>query len=164
MITYRGRMALRDSARVLGYSPGTIDAWAGRVGPYEQLSVLAGGEGAAGAAPDPDAVPEQVLELARQLERRPRHLGIHSGGMVIVDRPLSQVVPIEWATMADRTVLQWDKDDCAAAGLVKFDLLGLGMLGALHDSFDLIREHHGDARACTTSRRTATRRPTRSTR
>ena len=171
VITYRGRMALRDSARVLGYSPGTIDAWAGRIGPYEQLSVVAGAEAvsrpdsdpvsgpgsatatAAGTGtvsaqapappPDPEAVPAQVLELARQLERRPRHLGIHSGGMVIVDRPLSQVVPIEWATMADRTVLQWDKDDCAAAGLVKFDLLGLGMLGALHDSFDLIREHHG---------------------
>ncbi|MFC6935835.1 OB-fold nucleic acid binding domain-containing protein [Actinomadura yumaensis] len=73
----------------------------------------------------------------------PRHLGIHSGGMVIADRPVGQICPIEWARMEDRSVLQWDKDDCAAAGLVKFDLLGLGMLAALHDAFDLVAEHHG---------------------
>ncbi|MEY9932998.1 error-prone DNA polymerase [Catenulispora sp. GP43] len=131
VITYRARLALRDSARVLGYSPGTVDAWAGGIGPHE--GVPAAGED----------VPEQVLELAGQLQRRPRHLGIHNGGMVIVDRPLAQVVPIEWARREGRTVLQWDKDDCAAAGLVKFDLLGLGMLGAIHDALELIAEHHG---------------------
>jgi len=131
VITYRARLALRDSARVLGYSPGTVDAWAGSIGPHE-------------STPDGSQdVPDQVLELAGQLQRRPRHLGIHNGGMVIVDRPLAQVVPIEWARREGRTVLQWDKDDCAAAGLVKFDLLGLGMLGAIHDALDLIAEHHG---------------------
>jgi error-prone DNA polymerase len=88
-------------------------------------------------------IPEQVMELARQVQRFPRHLGIHSGGMVICDRPVVEVCPVEWATMKDRSVLQWDKDDCAAVGLVKFDLLGLGMLSALHDTVDLVRAHHG---------------------
>ena len=71
----------------------------------------------------------------------PRHLGIHSGGMVMADRPLVEFCPVEWARMEGRSVLQWDKDDCAAAGLVKFDLLGLGMLTMLHLAVDLVREH-----------------------
>jgi error-prone DNA polymerase len=62
--------------------------------------------------------------------------------MVLAHQPVSEIVPVEWATMADRSVLQWDKDDCAAIGLVKFDLLGLGMLSALHYMIDLIAEHH----------------------
>ncbi|WP_045878296.1 error-prone DNA polymerase [Pseudofrankia sp. DC12] len=107
--------------------------------------------GEAGAArPRPDganqentAVPAEVVGLAGQLLGFPRHLGIHSGGMVICDRPVAEVVPVEWARMPGRTVIQWDKDDCAVAGLVKFDLLGLGMLGALHLAFALIRDHHG---------------------
>ena len=73
----------------------------------------------------------------------PRHLGIHSGGMVMADRPLLEFCPIEWARMEGRSVLQWDKDDCAAAGLVKFDLLGLGMLTMLHIAVDLVREYEG---------------------
>ena len=83
------------------------------------------------------------MELARQVQRFPRHLGIHSGGMVICDRPVVEVCPVEWATMKDRSVLQWDKDDCAAVGLVKFDLLGLGMLSALRTTVDLVSRHHG---------------------
>jgi hypothetical protein len=78
------------------------------------------------------------------MQRLPRHLGIHSGGMVICDRPVGEVCPVEWARMPGRTVLQWDKDDCAYAGLVKFDLLGLGMLAALHDCFDLVEKHYGE--------------------
>jgi error-prone DNA polymerase len=77
------------------------------------------------------------------MQRLPRHLGIHSGGMVICDRPVGEVCPVEWARMPGRTVLQWDKDDCAYAGLVKFDLLGLGMLAALRDCFDLVEKHYG---------------------
>ncbi len=96
--------------------------------------------------PAPDGVngelPDDVIELAVQFEDLPRHLGIHSGGMVMCDRPVIEVCPVEWGRMANRTVLQWDKDDCAAAGLVKFDLLGLGMLSALHYSVDLIEQHH----------------------
>ncbi|NKB41030.1 MAG: error-prone DNA polymerase, partial [Ilumatobacter sp.] len=83
------------------------------------------------------------LELAAQVEDAPRHLGIHSGGMVICDRPVVEVCPVEWGRMNKRSVLQWDKDDCAATGLVKFDLLGLGMLSALHYAVDLVREHRG---------------------
>ena len=88
-------------------------------------------------------VPEPVMALARQIQGFPRHLGIHSGGMVICDRPVVEVCPVEWARMENRSVLQWDKDDCAAVGLVKIDLLGLGMLTALHLGVDLIREAHG---------------------
>ena len=89
------------------------------------------------------ASPSRCSSWPRQVEDAPRHLGIHSGGMVICDRPVIEVCPVEWGRMEDRSVLQWDKDDCAAAGLVKFDLLGLGMLSALHYAVDLIREHRG---------------------
>src|SRR5699024_11450964 len=71
-------------------------------------------------------------------------LGIHSGGMVICDRPVIDVVPVEWATKPGRTVVQWDKDDCADAGLVKFDLLGLGMLTALKIAFTTVRDLTGE--------------------
>ncbi|CAN5687031.1 hypothetical protein BH10ACT1_BH10ACT1_01880 [soil metagenome] len=91
-----------------------------------------------GAGLDHD-IPIEVLELAAEVEHFPRHLGIHSGGMVICDRPIIEVCPVEWGRMADRSVLQWDKDDCAAAGLVKFDLLGLGMLTGLHHMVDFVR-------------------------
>ena len=87
--------------------------------------------------------PEPVLGLAREVQDFPRHLGIHSGGMVLCDRPVSEVCPVEWARMAERSVLQWDKDDCARAGLVKFDMLGLGMLSALHATSDHIKAFYG---------------------
>jgi error-prone DNA polymerase len=132
VITYKARSAVRDMGRALGYAPGQLDAWSKQVdawGPVE-------------ATVEHD-IPSQVMELARQVQRFPRHLGIHSGGMVICDRPVVEVCPVEWATMKDRSVLQWDKDDCAAVGLVKFDLLGLGMLSALHNTVDLVSRHHG---------------------
>ena len=88
-------------------------------------------------------MPQLALDLADQVLDFPRHLGIHSGGMVLADRPLIEFCPVEWARMEDRSVLQWDKDDCASAGLVKFDLLGLGMLTMLHLAVDLVREHEG---------------------
>ena len=84
-----------------------------------------------------------MIDLATQIQNLPRHMGIHSGGMVICDRPIADVCPVEWARMENRSVLQWDKDDCAAIGLVKFDLLGLGMLSALHYAIDLLAEHKG---------------------
>ncbi len=129
VISYRPRMAVRDAARALGFSPGQQDAWSRQLSPHEPLP--------------PDGIPEAVTELADRMQRLPRHLGIHSGGMVICDRPIGEVCPVEWARMPGRSVLQWDKDDCAAVGLVKFDLLGLGMLSALHDTFDLVARHHG---------------------
>ena len=132
VITYRPRSAVRDMGRALGYAPGQLDAWSKQVDAWGPLE----------ATVEHD-IPAQVMELARELLRFPRHLGIHSGGMVICDRPVVEVCPVEWATMRDRSVLQWDKDDCAAVGLVKFDLLGLGMLSALHGAVDLVRAHHG---------------------
>jgi error-prone DNA polymerase len=81
--------------------------------------------------------------MAEQMLRLPRHLGIHSGGMVLCKGPVIDVCPVEWATMPGRTVLQWDKDDCADAGLVKFDLLGLGMLTALRLAFTWVKEIEG---------------------
>ena len=121
VITYRGRSAVRDMARALGYAPGQQDAW----------------------SKVPDSAPGDVRALAAEVSSLPRHLGIHSGGMVICDRPIADVCPTEWARMPGRSVLQWDKDDCAAIGLVKFDLLGLGMLSALHYAIDLVAEHKG---------------------
>ncbi|TVT21075.1 DNA polymerase III subunit alpha, partial [Amycolatopsis rhizosphaerae] len=135
VITYRARSALRDAAKALGYSPGQQDSWSKQVDRWAGIAATAGQR-------DHD-IPAPVLELAARFEDLPRHLGIHSGGMVICDRPVSEVVPVEWARMPGRTVLQWDKDDCAAVGLVKFDLLGLGMLSALHYMLDLVREHEG---------------------
>ncbi|MGQ0823627.1 MAG: error-prone DNA polymerase [Actinomycetota bacterium] len=91
----------------------------------------------------PPPIPPLALGLAAEVVDFPRHLGIHSGGMVMADRPLVEFCPVEWARMEGRSVLQWDKDDCAAAGLVKFDLLGLGMLTMLHIAVDLIRTYNG---------------------
>ena len=138
VISYRPRLALRDAGRALGFSPAQQDAWARQIGPGAAVV----GESLPSGTDDPDGVPAAVADLARQMQRLPRHLGIHSGGMVICDRPVGEVCPVEWARMPGRTVLQWDKDDCAYAGLVKFDLLGLGMLAALHDCFDLVHAHY----------------------
>ncbi len=136
VITYRPRMALRDAGRALGYDSAQRDGWAKQVGPREY---------GPGQPIPPDAeVPAPVVALAARMQRLPRHLGIHSGGMVICDRPVGEVCPVEWARMPGRSVLQWDKDDCAFAGLVKFDLLGLGMLTALRDCFELVAAHHGE--------------------
>ncbi len=222
VITYRARSAVRDMGKALGHAPGQLDAWGKQVDGWGRVRAT---------AEDPATdIPASVLALASEVEDFPRHLGIHSGGMVICDRPVVEVVPVEWgrasihndaflptdpsepdvlSTLASgpasagasvpdamassgirgstsagapvshsptahapsrpqqgtgplsrrnrvgagtpttstplRTVLQWDKDDCAAAGLVKFDLLGLGMLSALHYGVDLIREFHGAA-------------------
>ena len=135
VITYRAKSAIRDMAKALGAAPGQQDAWSKRVDGWGTVRTTAN---------QPEhGIPQHVIDLALQIEDAPRHLGIHSGGMVICDRPVIEVCPVEWGRMEDRSVLQWDKDDCAAAGLVKFDLLGLGMLSALHYAVDLVREHRG---------------------
>ncbi|OBH94114.1 error-prone DNA polymerase [Mycobacterium sp. E2733] len=133
VITYRGRIAVRDMARALGFSQGQQDAWSKQISHWNGLA----------DSPDIEGIPEPVVDLANQIRNLPRHMGIHSGGMVICDRPIADVCPVEWARMENRSVLQWDKDDCAAIGLVKFDLLGLGMLSALHYAIDLVAEHKG---------------------
>ncbi len=142
VIAYRARSAVRDMARALGHPPASQDAWAKSLDRRGGLGEPAAGTGSADR--DLGAVPADVLGLAARAEGGPRHLGIHPGGMVICDRPIAEVCPVEWASMADRSVLQWDKDDCAAVGLVKFDLLGLGMLSALHYAVDLVASAHGE--------------------
>ncbi|MCR2784128.1 MULTISPECIES: error-prone DNA polymerase [unclassified Microbacterium] len=137
VIQYRPKNAVRDMAKALGHSPGQQDAWSKQVEHW-------------GPLPDTDAkaethdIPDKVLAYATELLKAPRHLGIHSGGMVLTDRPVGEVVPIEHARMENRTVIQWDKDDAAWMGLVKFDLLGLGMLAALQYCFDLIADATGE--------------------
>ncbi|MFB9309861.1 error-prone DNA polymerase [Agromyces hippuratus] len=133
VISYRPKVAVRDMAKALGYSTGQQDAWSRQVERW----------GAVVETDDHD-IPDAVVELAGQVLTFPRHLGIHSGGMVLTDRPVGEVVPIEHARKEHRTVVQWDKDDCAWMGLVKFDLLGLGMLAALQYTFDLVRESTGE--------------------
>ena len=134
VITYRARSSVRDMAKALGYATGqqdafskSIDRWAG-LGDKCGEAHAGSGECRQRAGFDDrqgsDTVPAAVVELAPEIEHFPRHLGIHSGGMVICDRPVIEVCPVEWGRMENRSVLQWDKDDCAAVGLVKFDLLG----------------------------------------
>jgi error-prone DNA polymerase len=169
VISYRPRSAVRDAARALGYDVGQQDVWSKSIERWGSLratpttgpgpgegeghretagDVTADGHDVVPAvrpppASDLDEIPAPVLDLAERFLRLPRHLGIHSGGMVLCDRPVIEVCPVEWARMPGRTVLQWDKEDCADAGLVKFDLLGLGMLTALQIAFTLVREHEG---------------------
>jgi len=139
VITYRAKSAIRDMAKALGYATGQQDAFAKQVDRWHHVA-----DGVKEAGADPElAIPLPVLELAAEIEHFPRHLGIHSGGMVMCDRPVIEVCPVEWGRMANRSVLQWDKEDCAAAGLVKFDLLGLGMLSMLHYAIDLVAEAEG---------------------
>lgn len=152
--TYRPKMAIRDVARALGYGTGQADTWSRRVGHLPHPAdthndTPAGADPPADAAgneqdgEDKDAPPPLVAELVEELQRLPRHLSIHSGGVVLCDRPIGEVCPTEWAAMPGRSILQWDKESVAGAGLVKIDCLGLGMLAALHDAFELIAAHHG---------------------
>jgi error-prone DNA polymerase len=139
VITYRARSVLRDVGKAFGFSPSQVDALSRYVDTRDPTAL-------ADEVPLPAGLTADLIyDACRRLDGFPRHLGIHSGGMVIADRPLWQVVPLEWGRMEGRTVLQWDKDDSAAVGIVKFDLLGLGMLNALHLSVDLIDETHGVA-------------------
>ncbi|WP_182174316.1 error-prone DNA polymerase [Flaviflexus equikiangi] len=129
VISYRPKMAVREAGRALGFELGQVDAWAASV---ERWGSLTGEE---------SDIDPTVLTIAEQMLRLPRHLGIHSGGMVMCEGPVIDVCPVGWATAPGRTVLQWDKDDCAEAGLVKFDLLGLGMLTALRLAFTEIARY-----------------------
>ena len=131
VISYRPRSAIRDAAKALGYEPGVAQAWSSRTSRWRWEST---GDGDADR--DPSMVPPRVRDVAAALQRLPRHMGIHPGGMVLTETPVAEVCPITWAAMENRSVLQWDKDDCEDAGLVKFDLLGLGMLTALRRAFD----------------------------
>ena len=138
VISYRPRMAVRDAAKALGHSQGQQDAWSKQVDGWQPVVTGDTGDDSA------HDIPSAVVDLAGKLLGAPRHLGIHSGGMVLTERPIGEVCPIERARMDRRTVLQWDKDACESMGLVKFDLLGLGMLGALDHMIRLVDEHLGE--------------------
>jgi error-prone DNA polymerase len=141
LITYRARSVLRDTARVYGVPSIEIDRWSRQV--ERRGSLRASLEARDHRGHPLLEIPADIAEVALGLEHVPRHLGLHVGGMVICDRPIIEVCPVEWARKLDRSVLQWDKDDCAQMGLVKFDLLGLGMLGAIHEMVDLVKEAYG---------------------
>jgi error-prone DNA polymerase len=144
VITYRGRSAAREVGKALGFDGESLDRLSGLVSSWEYK--------------DPDDTLERqfrdagfdlrhprmrkFFELCVAVQDLPRHLGQHSGGMVICQGQLDSVVPLEPATMPGRVVVQWDKEDCADLGIVKVDLLGLGMMAVLEDSLNLIRNHY----------------------
>lgn len=137
VVTYRARSVLRDVGKAFGFTQAQVDGLSAFVDTRDPRRLREEAALPAGLTAD------LIYEICWRLDGFPRHLGIHSGGMVIADRPLAEVVPLEWGRMEDRSVLQWDKDDCASIGIVKFDLLGLGMLNALHLTVDYVKEAHG---------------------
>ena len=140
VITYRGRSAAREVGKTLSIDTGTVDRLAKVMGhfefvdPEETLAKNLAAIGVDGA----DPAIRQFGVLWQQIQDLPRHLGQHSGGMVICQGRLDEVVPLENASMPDRVVIQWDKDDCADMGIVKVDLLGLGMMAVLQDALEVV--------------------------
>jgi error-prone DNA polymerase len=147
VVTYRSRSAVREVGKVLGLGAEPIARLASLLRAFEFRD------------PD-DEVPNQIaasgldpsaprvrllVDLVRRMQNLPRHLGQHSGGMVLAAGRLDEVVPLEPASMPGRVVVQWDKDDCADLGIIKVDLLGLGMMAVLEDAVPLVREHDGVA-------------------
>ena len=146
VITYRGRSAAREVGKALGFEITSLDRLSSLVRAWEWK--------------DPNDTPERhfrdaeldvsnprvrkFLELYQAVQDLPRHLGQHSGGMVICQGQLDSVVPLEPATMPGRVVVQWDKEDCADMGIIKVDLLGLGMLAAVEECLVHIRESYGE--------------------
>jgi error-prone DNA polymerase len=148
VITYRDRSAAREMAKALGFSPEQVDTIAKHLGKWsfgeyrDGAADLAKEMAAAGFDPAHPRV-AHFGKLFMRVQSLPRHLGQHSGGMVVAMGRLSEVVPLEPATMEGRVVIQWDKDDCADLGIVKVDLLGLGMLGAIEKMLPVIKAHEG---------------------
>ena len=144
VITYRGRSAAREVGSALGFDEGTIARLAGLVGHWEWRgandTMVRHFEQANFDMRHPRIA--RYLELCERMQDLPRHLGQHSGGMVICAGMLNRVVPIERASMPGRTVIQWDKEDCADMGIIKVDLLGLGMMAVLKDCIELIPRHY----------------------
>jgi error-prone DNA polymerase len=145
VITYRTRSAFREMGKVLGMASDTLDRLSKNLRQLrfrEDLDDVRDILREARVNPDDPRI-QLLLELAGQVQGLPRHLGQHTGGLVIAAGRLDEVVPIEPASMEGRRVIQWDKDDCADLGLIKIDLLGLGMLAALEETIPLIRQHEG---------------------
>jgi error-prone DNA polymerase len=146
VITYRGRSAAREVGKALGL-PGEMQDRLARLvsnwGYQDPAEVLTRHLAEAGCDPTQPRI-RKFAALWTRLQDLPRHLGQHSGGMVVTGGRLDDVVPLEPATMPGRVVIQWDKDDCAALGIVKVDLLGLRMMSVLQDSISLVRETGGE--------------------
>jgi error-prone DNA polymerase len=144
VITYRSKLAAREMGKVLGFEPDSLARlsatagyweWKGADDTFDEYFRKAGF----------DVNHSRIacfLGLCKRVVDLPRHLGQHSGGMVVCQGTLDSVVPLEPASMPGRVVVQWDKDDCADLGIVKVDLLGLGMMAAIRESIDLVREHY----------------------
>ena len=165
VITYRIKMAVREMGKVLGQDPEAIGRLSKLVARLDFPAMPRSSAAERGAADDEGPQSEVEAEflqrlreakldpespdvqnwilLTREVQGLPRHLGQHSGGIVIAAGRLDEVVPIEPATMVDRRIVQWDKEDCADMGIIKIDLLGLGMLAALEETIPLIRRHEG---------------------
>lgn len=145
-ITYRGPSAVRDAARVFDFSPEQADRLSAechyREASEAALALLNGGAERAGLDLRDRRV-QLLIQVVAGLNQLPRHRSIHVGGFVLSGEPLGQLVPIEPASMQDRTVIQWDKDDLDLAGLIKIDLLGLGMLTLIQEGLKLIEKHRG---------------------
>ena len=146
VITYRGRSAAREIGKALSFDPETLGRLAGLVGAWEYKDEHDTMERHFRDAGFDLKHPKirKFFELCVQVQDLPRHLGQHSGGLVVCQGQLDAVVPLEPATMPNRVVVQWDKEDCADMGIVKVDLLGLGMMAVLEDSLQIIRDHYGE--------------------
>ena len=146
VITYRGKSAARETGKALGFDEDTLGRLASLVGQWEwrgSTDTMAHSFQNAGFDIRHPRI-AKYLELSMRIQDLPRHLGQHSGGMVICQGQLNKVVPLERASMPGRTVVQWDKEDCADLGIVKVDLLGLGMMAVLKDCLELIPAHYGE--------------------
>ena len=146
VITYRGKSAAREVGKALGFDQESLGRLSSLVSHWEwrgKTDTMAHSFHNAGFDIRHPRI-AKYLELSMRLQGLPRHLGQHSGGMVICQGQLNQVVPLERASMPGRTVVQWDKEDCADLGIIKVDLLGLGMMAVLKDCLELIPQHYGD--------------------
>jgi error-prone DNA polymerase len=146
VIAYRGKSAARETGKALGFDEDTLGRLSSLVSQWEwrgKTDTMAHSFRHAGFDIRHPRI-AKYLELSMRIQDLPRHLGQHSGGMVICQGQLNRVVPLERASMPGRTVVQWDKEDCADLGIIKVDLLGLGMMAVLKDCLELIPEHYGE--------------------
>ncbi|MEM9533922.1 MAG: error-prone DNA polymerase, partial [Pseudomonadota bacterium] len=142
VVTYRPRSALRDVGKALGFDAEQIDRLARSITYWDSLDALSERLAETGFDPSSPAI-IQLMTLVGELIGFPRHLSQHVGGFVISEHPLAQLVPVENAAMVDRTIIQWDKDDLEALGLLKVDCLALGMLSAIRRCLDLVSDWRG---------------------
>lgn len=146
VICYRGKSAAREVGKALGFDPESLGRLSSLVSQWEwrgKTDTMAHSFQHAGFDVKHPRI-AKYLELCMRIQDLPRHLGQHSGGMVICQGQLNRVVPLERASMPGRTVVQWDKEDCADLGIVKVDLLGLGMMAVLKDCLELVPQHYGE--------------------